>query len=131
MPLSSIKATGKVIIPRNFVLLAELESVEKISGYTNGVSYGLESYDDNLLLDKWEGFIMSDRNIDLIHFIKIHAGPNYPIQPPGITFTAKPPPSLAFIDKDGHVTSGFPLFRNWNDDLRIKDALLSLKQYLP
>lgn len=140
MPLSSIKSTEKIITPRNFILLDELELVEKSGGYVNGISYGLESYDDNLMLEKWQGFITSDQNIDLVYFIKIFVGSDYPYKPPIITFT-KEGPSLNLIKEKlpylntsnkniGQLKDTFPLFVNWNPDLRIKDVLMNLKKYL-
>jgi len=134
MPLSSLKASEKenIIVPRNFILLDELEKIEKSPQYLGTVSYGLESYDDNILLEKWEGVIFSNKS-DVIHKLKIFVGPNYPHEPPNLTFTSLKPKELnSFVSNDGVVNKKtFPLLKNWKSDMRIKDILLSLQQYLP
>lgn len=129
MPLSSLKSSEKVIIPRNFILLGELEEVEKSQTHLGNISYGLDGYDDNMMLERWQGIILSMKYDDLAYPLKIYVGKNYPEQPPEFTF-CDPKPSLPFIDKDGKLLPSFPLFCNWTSDKRIKDVLLSLKQYL-
>jgi ubiquitin-conjugating enzyme E2 variant len=128
MPISSFKACEKenIIVPRNFILLDELEEIEKSSQYLGTISYGLESYDDNILLERWDGVIFSNRSND-VYTLKIFVGPKYPFEPPELTFTNSKP-NNHFISEKGLVTSSFPLFKSWNSDMRIKDILLSLRQ---
>ena len=79
-----------IIVPRNFVLLAELEKAEK--GNTDmSVSYGLTEKDD-VTLSTWQctilgqmGSVVDSRIISLI----VHCGPQYPVEPPTIQFQSK------------------------------------------
>jgi ubiquitin-protein ligase len=136
MPISSFKANQKevIVIPRNFILLNELEEIEKSPQYLGSVSYGLESYDDNILLERWEGVILSNKS-DNVYKLKIFVGSNYPNEPPKFTFVDTKPNNCllntkGFILDNGHITRDFPLIKNWDSNMRIKDVLLSLKQYL-
>lgn len=136
MPLDSIKAGQSeiIVIPRNFILLHELEEIEKSPQYLGSVSYGLESYDDNILLERWEGVILTNKS-DNVYKLKIFVGSNYPYEPPQFTFVDTKPNNCllntkGFISNNGHITKDFPLIKNWNSGMRIKDVLLSLKQYL-
>lgn len=79
-----------MIVPRNFVLLEELEKTEK--GNTDmSTSYGLVQSDD-ITLSHWQCTILGppasavpDRIISLM----LHCGPNYPSQPPHVKFQTK------------------------------------------
>lgn len=82
--------TEKVVIPRNFVLLEELEKAEKGIG-TLGMSIGLVRSDD-LTLSDWQCSILGPMNSPVenrIISLHIYAGPLYPGKPPSVRFTSK------------------------------------------
>ena len=84
-------SSGEVIIvPRNFVLLEELEKAEKGNTDMN-VSYGLVAKDD-INLSAWQctilgptGSPVEGRIVSLI----LECSPNYPGQPPDVVFQSK------------------------------------------
>ena len=83
-------STEKVIIPRSFVLLEELEKAEKGGGIL-GVSMGLTQADD-ISLSSWQCSILGPLGSPVenrIIFLHIHAGPYYPNKPPSVRFTSK------------------------------------------
>merc|ERR1711865_336784 len=79
-----------IVVPRNFVLLEELERTEK--GLTDmSVSYGLVMSDD-INLSEWQCTILGppaspvpDRIISLM----LLCGPDYPAVPPRVKFQTK------------------------------------------
>jgi ubiquitin-conjugating enzyme E2 variant len=79
-----------IIVPRNFVLLAELEKVEK--GNTDmTMSYGLVERDD-ISLSNWQCTILGPINTPVenrIISLLLHCGSNYPNQPPKVQFQSK------------------------------------------
>ena len=96
-----------VIVPRNFVLLEELEKTEK--GNTDmSTSYGLVQSDD-ITLSHWQCTILGppasavpDRIISLM----LHCGPNYPSQPPHVKFQTKV--NFPFVVRRGDEASPSP-----------------------
>lgn len=130
MPLSSLKSTD-VEVPRNFILLDELEETEKGDQYNGKYSYGLKDYDENkhedyVLLKNWVGMLISHKS-DNIYNLEIFVGMDYPDKPPQITF--KEPINLQFV-KDNKLTDNFPLYKRWNKSYRLKDILASLHSYV-
>ena len=84
-------STGeKVVVPRNFKLLEELERTEK--GKTDmTISYGLVK-DDDVYLSDWQCTILGAMNSVLenrIISLVMHCGTEYPQKPPTIKFQTK------------------------------------------
>ena len=79
-----------IIVPRNFVLLGELEKAEK--GNTDmSISYGLVTADDITLTD-WQCTILGPQNCGVegrIISLLIRCPPKYPIEMPHIQFLSK------------------------------------------
>ena len=79
-----------IIVPRNFVLLGELEKAEK--GNTDmSISYGLVTADDITLTD-WQCTILGPQNCGVegrIISLLIRCPPKYPIEMPHIQFQSK------------------------------------------
>lgn len=73
-------------------LLEELEKGEKQGGgASEGVSYGLQSMDDNMMYN-WNGTILGPSNTPFegrIYELKIYCGDRYPMIPPVIHFRSK------------------------------------------
>jgi len=122
-----------IIIPRNFVLLEELEKAEKGLGDMT-VSYGLVEADDITLTD-WQCTILGPMNSAVenrIISLIVKCGPNYPAEKPTVQFQTKL--SYPFIDATGRVTEkGFDgkncLSANeWKRSDRIETVLTHLKQ---
>jgi len=92
----------KIIVPRNFYLLAELEKAEH--GKTDmSVSMGLSQSDDIMLTD-WNCTILGPPGTPVenrILSLSVHCGPKYPLDPPKVKFLTKA--NLNFVDKDGNV----------------------------
>ena len=79
-----------VVVPRNFVLLGELEKTEKGSTDIN-ISYGLTQSDD-LSLSDWQCTILGPLNSPVenrIVSLLLHCGDRYPDEPPTIRFQNK------------------------------------------
>jgi len=83
-------ATENVIIPRNFVLLEELEKAEK--GNTDmTISYGLIVPDDISLTD-WQCTIIGPQSSAVdnrVLNLTVRCGPDYPLVPPEAIFQSK------------------------------------------
>lgn len=91
-----------VIVPRNFVLLEELEKAEK--GNTDmTVSYGLVMSDD-ISLSNWQCTILGPQNCPVenrIISLLVHCDEAYPAQCPKITFQTKL--NFPFIKPSGEL----------------------------
>jgi len=104
-----------IVVPRNFVLLEELEKAEK--GLTDmSVSYGLVQQDDTSLTN-WQCTILGPMNSPVenrIVSLVVECGPKYPDEPPNVTFQTKL--NFPFLDANGVVKmSTIPsLSKNWN-----------------
>jgi len=127
---------AKAIVPRNFRLLAELESGEKGLGEEKNphksapwCSYGLDG--DDIFLSDWNGTIIGPQNSPLGEYffkIKIHCGPDYPDKPPTLRFIDKI--NMECVDAQGHVTTKLPILANWKRDYQIRDILYQLHEMM-
>ena len=108
MPPHMASSSGEVIIvPRNFVLLEELEKAEK--GNTDmTISYGLAVSDDITLTD-WNCTILGPMGCALenrIVSLHVHCGPSYPDVCPKVKFTTKV--NYPFVVSYAHCTAPSP-----------------------
>jgi len=104
-----------IIVPRNFVLLGELEKAEK--GNTDmSISYGLVTADDITLTD-WQCTILGPQNCGVegrIISLLIRCPPKYPIEMPHIQFQSKI--NYPWLEADGKFKkdkAAHPLLKNW------------------
>ena len=114
-----------VEVPRNFRLLEELDIGEGIQGeLPAGISYGLNDPND-ATLTTWCGSIIGPPNTRFdsrLISIKFVCGPNYPNQPPVVTFISKV--NLPFVDQSGNIIiNSFPLLKVWNPATTIQKIL--------
>eukprot|EP01147_Barroeca_monosierra_P008009 gene8010-730_t len=120
---------SEVIVPRNFHLLAELESGEK--GHGDGhVTWGIDR-DDDLLLHHWRGMIIGLPGTTFqenMYSVKMFCSDNYPAEPPQIQFET--PIRMDCVDKDMKVIpQKVPVMANWKRTNTMYDALQSIRKY--
>mmetsp|Transcript_17337 Transcript_17337/g.30292 ORF Transcript_17337/g.30292 Transcript_17337/m.30292 type:complete len:144 (-) Transcript_17337:498-929(-) len=112
-----------IVVPRNFVLLEELEKVEK--GLTDmNVSYGL-ARDDDVSMSHWLCTILGPPNTAIenrIISIRILCGPQYPQVMPEVQFVSKL--NFPFIDANGRAKN-LPI--SWNRNMKIETLLVHLR----
>ena len=118
----------KVVVPRNFKLLDELEKNEKGSG-DSSISMGLVREDDIFLSD-WRGMIIGPpgtRFDGRFYEMLLKAGPNYPLEPPSVKFVSKV--NLPNINQNnGEVQNNFPALAGWREDMTLESVLIALKE---
>mmetsp|Transcript_38273 Transcript_38273/g.95828 ORF Transcript_38273/g.95828 Transcript_38273/m.95828 type:complete len:143 (-) Transcript_38273:75-503(-) len=124
-------AGQQVIVPRNFVLLEELNKGEKGIG-DGSVSYGLADADD-MTLTNWNGMIVGPPGSPLdgrIISLLMSCGQDYPDRPPTIRFTTRV--NLACVDqRNGMVDQRVvPCLANWNRGYSLERVLLELKSQM-
>ncbi|KNC80529.1 ubiquitin-conjugating enzyme E2 [Sphaeroforma arctica JP610] len=115
------------VVPRNFVLLDELEKGEKGIG-DGSISYGLDG-DDFSTMTSWNGTILgrpSSAFENRIYSLKIHCGPEYPDKPPTVRFLTKV--NLKFVASDGQVNmSKLKRLSPWSRNFRMEDTLKEIR----
>ncbi|EGD80574.1 ubiquitin-conjugating enzyme [Salpingoeca rosetta] len=121
---------GEVVVPRNFHLLAELESGEK--GHGNGmVTWGLDR-DDDPLLHYWRGMIIGlDHTVfqENMYSVKIYCSDAYPDVPPQITFET--PIKMDCVDASMQVIPAkVPVMANWRRTNTMYDALQDIRRLM-
>eukprot|EP00735_Rhodelphis_limneticus_P008178 TRINITY_DN20_c0_g1::TRINITY_DN20_c0_g1_i1::g.14881::m.14881 TRINITY_DN20_c0_g1::TRINITY_DN20_c0_g1_i1::g.14881 ORF type:complete len:141 (-),score=20.80,sp/Q93YP0/UEV1A_ARATH/51.08/3e-43,UQ_con/PF00179.21/1.1e-18,RWD/PF05773.17/0.051 TRINITY_DN20_c0_g1_i1:368-790(-) len=120
---------ANIKVPRNFRLLEELEKGEK-SGLDGFVSYGLATQDD-IDLKYWTGTIIGPPNTpfsDRIYCLSLFCGPNYPNDPPVVSFRTKV--SLPFVNERGQIDlSKFSMIGSkWDVNYTIAHVLNAIRQ---
>jgi len=117
-----------VIVPRNFVLLEELEKAEK--GNTDmTVSLGLTQGDD-ILMSNWQcsilgpvGSPVDNRIVSLL----IYCDSKYPDSAPKLTMQSKV--NFPFVDANGVIIPNkVPYLSNWKRHHRLDEALVEIRK---
>jgi len=114
-----------VDIPRNFILLDELEKGEKSQFGDASLSWGLtDSQDVNL--SEWNASIFGPSGTNhegRLYFLKIHCGPQYPKVPPEIRFLTKI--NMSHVNQsNGRVEPTFPGIANWSSSPKTFEYIL-------
>jgi ubiquitin-conjugating enzyme E2 variant len=120
---------GPVIVPRNFVLLDELDRGEKGIG-DGSVSYGLADNND-MTLTNWNGMIVGPPGSQLegrILSLLISCGQEYPDKSPTVRFTSRV--NMGCVDqRNGMVDSrGLAMLSQWNRGCSLERLLLELRR---
>lgn len=125
----------KIVKPRNFRLLEELESAEKAEGGNNGISYGLDDQSDTAMIN-WNATIIGPDGTNYaggFYQLEISVPGNYPERPPFFKFISNdmtsPLPRLSFIDhKTGNVIpENMHVLKNWTSDYNIGVVLNEIR----
>jgi len=118
----------EIIMPRNFVLLEELEKAEK--GNTDmSISYGLVHADD-ITLSTWQCTILGPSNSPVenrIISLLITVGPNYPQVKPEVQFQTKL--NYPWLSVDGKLVESKceGTLKAWNKTHRLESVLVQLR----
>mmetsp|Transcript_44350 Transcript_44350/g.105005 ORF Transcript_44350/g.105005 Transcript_44350/m.105005 type:complete len:207 (-) Transcript_44350:139-759(-) len=126
-PVRANDDPSKVIVPRSFRLLEELERGQKAECASH-ISWGLAK-DDDMSLTEWNGTIFgpTDTAFDnRIFSLQIKCGPLYPDAPPEVKFVT--PVNMMCIEEDGAVRPNWPFLANWKRDYTIEAVLEQLRR---
>jgi ubiquitin-protein ligase len=138
-----------VIIPRNFVLLTELEAAEKGGGdYTGDCSIGIDhprnsetgEEEPDVYLKTWQGMIIThpdSRIKEQTIIFSIYCDMNYPDKPPKIKVISGIEHKKYFaigstnvIDSDGTINNKLPILQSWDRNRRMIHVMQQLKKIL-
>ncbi|CAH8386941.1 unnamed protein product [Eruca vesicaria subsp. sativa] len=124
---------AKVVVPRNFRLLEELERGDK--GIGDGtVSYGMDDADDDddIYMQSWTATILGPHNGTAyegkIFQLKLFCGKEYPESPPIVRFHTRI--NMPCVNPETRVVepSLFPMLANWRREYTMEDILVNLKK---
>ncbi|XP_020096242.1 ubiquitin-conjugating enzyme E2 variant 1B-like [Ananas comosus] len=120
---------SRVVVPRNFRLLEELERGEK--GIGDGtVSYGMDDADD-VYMRSWTGTIIGPQNTvheGRIYQLKLFCDTDYPDKPPIVRFQTRI--NMTCVNQETGMVepSLFPMLANWLREYTMEDILIGLKK---
>ncbi|KAF9587053.1 hypothetical protein IFM89_039739 [Coptis chinensis] len=120
---------SRVVVPRNFRLLEELERGEK--GIGDGtVSYGMDDGDD-IFMRSWTGTIIGPPNTvhdGRIYQLKLLCDLDYPDKAPTVKFQTRM--NMTCVNQETGLVepSQFPMLADWQRQYTMEDILTQLKK---
>eukprot|EP01060_Flectonema_neradi_P008490 TRINITY_DN1606_c0_g1_i2.p1 TRINITY_DN1606_c0_g1~~TRINITY_DN1606_c0_g1_i2.p1 ORF type:complete len:156 (+),score=14.56 TRINITY_DN1606_c0_g1_i2:57-470(+) len=119
---------AKVVVPRNFKLIDELEKAEKDPAST-GISLGLEDYSD-IYMHHWNATIFGPMGTTFenrIYSLKIYCDENYPNVPPTITFLSRV--NMGCVNSRGELDrTKIGVLSGWKPSMCMMDCLIGIRQ---
>eukprot|EP01029_Cantina_marsupialis_P003943 TRINITY_DN1396_c0_g1_i1.p1 TRINITY_DN1396_c0_g1~~TRINITY_DN1396_c0_g1_i1.p1 ORF type:complete len:133 (+),score=27.40 TRINITY_DN1396_c0_g1_i1:41-439(+) len=112
------------VMPRNFVLLEELEASEK-GGGDGTISFGVANHDD-VLMTHWNASILGPAHTNFygrFYQLTLEVGEKYPDQPPIVKFVNKI--NADFVDGRGYVRVA-----GWTRESSIRSLLQQLQNMM-
>ncbi|VUZ43854.1 unnamed protein product [Hymenolepis diminuta] len=119
--------SSKVLVPRRFYLMDELEAGEK--GLHDGtITWGLANSDD-ITLTTWNGTILGPAKTPFqnrMYELEIICSDEYPDRPPHIRFRTRI--NMTGVGNNGQIdTTKVPSLRNWRRGMLIRNVLDDLR----
>lgn len=120
---------SRIVVPRNFRLLEELERGEK--GIGDGtVSYGMDDADD-VYMQSWTGTIIGPPNTvheGRIYQVQLFCGKDYPNKPPSVKFQSRI--NMSCVNQETGLVEPclFPMLADWRREYTMEDILMQLKK---
>eukprot|EP01061_Rhynchopus_euleeides_P005800 TRINITY_DN14959_c0_g4_i2.p2 TRINITY_DN14959_c0_g4~~TRINITY_DN14959_c0_g4_i2.p2 ORF type:complete len:141 (+),score=43.43 TRINITY_DN14959_c0_g4_i2:101-523(+) len=118
----------KVVVPRNFKLIDELEKAEKDPS-SAGISLGLEDYSD-IYMHNWNATIFGPMGTafeNRIYSLRIYCDEDYPNKAPRVRFLTKV--CMDSVNARGDVLSDkVPMMANWKPECGMMECLLGIRQ---
>lgn len=118
----------KVVVPRNFRLLEELEAGEKGKISDPFITLGLSDGED-MTLTNWTGSIVGPAGTSFenrIYELSLICSEKYPTEPPVVSFRTKV--NLPCVSARGDVArASLPVLKGWQYNNRMEEVLVALK----
>jgi len=118
----------KIVVPRNFRLLEELEAGEKGKIADPFITLGLSDGED-ITLSRWNGSIIGPQGTNFegrIYELSLFCSDRYPTEPPVVSFRTRI--NLPCVNNRGEVTrQSVAVLKNWRYENTMEEILVQVK----